>query len=307
MAVEGDASVGAGVKSPVLVYHAASQRAAGPPNSLHGLRACLAAGAGFIEVDVTPLADGEFALLHDRFLEQGTDGKGTVNSATAEQVRGLRLLWQGAATDEAVATLREAVALAGEIPALQELHLDLKTHTPIADASLAALAQQVIPLGTRVRVSSTDDRAIRRLALLAPDLPLGYDPRRYLDMDPGASRPRSRYLARAGVYGYLDDHPLAADRWGTPAQYLAARAEALWALAPVPMWYVRATLLARMLADGFDWIADLHARGAQVTAWTLNPGQPHHIMLAAQLVARGVDRIITDDADGLAAILRKLA
>ena len=307
MAAGGDVSVAVGVTSPVLVHHAANQCVAGPPNSLRGLRACLAAGAGFIEVDVTPLADGEFALLHDRFLEQGTDGKGTVNAATAEQVRGLRLLWRGVVTDEPVATLGEAVALAGAAPVLQELHLDLKTHTPMTDAGLTALAQQVIPLVRRVRVSSTDDRAIRRLARLAPDLPLGYDPRRYLDMDPGASRPRSRYLTRAGVYGYLDEHPLAADRWGTPAQYLAARAEALWTLAPVPMWYIRATLLARMLADGFDWIADLHARGAQVTAWTLNPDQPHHLMLAAQLVARGVDRIITDDAEGLAAVLRKLA
>lgn len=289
--------------SPALVCHAAGRGSICPPNSLRGLRDCLAAGAGFIEMDVTPLADGEFALLHDRFLEQGTDGKGTVNSATIEQVRGLRLLWQGAASDDRVALLREAVALADGFPGLQELQLDLKSHSPIAEAALAALARQVAPLGTRVRVSSTDDRAIRRLAMFAPGLPLGYDPVRYLDMDPGASRPRSRYLARAGVYGYLDDHPLAADRWGTPAQYLAMRADALWALAPVPMWYVRATLLARMLADGFDWIAWLHARGAQVTAWTLNPVQPHHIMLAAQLVERGVDRIITDDPEGLAVMI----
>ena len=77
----------------------------------------------------------------------------------------------------------------------------------------------------------------------------------------------------------------------------------LWAQAPVAMWYIRATLLARMLEDGFDWIADLHRRGAQVTAWTLNPDRPHHLGLAAELIEHGVDRIITDDAERLAGVL----
>ena len=113
----------------------------------------------------------------------------------------------------------------------------------------------------------------------------------------------SRYLRRTGAYGYLDDHALAADRWGMACEYLAARAEVLWAQAPVAMWYIRATLLARMLGDGFDWIADLHRRGAQVTAWTLNPDRPHHLGLAAELIEHGVDRIITDDAPRLAEAL----
>jgi glycerophosphoryl diester phosphodiesterase len=58
-----------------------------------------------------------------------------------------------------------------------------------------------------------------------------------------------------------------------------------------------------MLDDGFDWIADLHRRGAQVAAWTLNPDQPHHLALAEQSIEHGVDRIITDDAPRLAEAL----
>ena len=110
----------------------------------------------------------------------------------------------------------------------------------------------------------------------------------------------SRYLRRTGAYGYLDDHALGADHWGTAFEHLTARADVLWAQAPVAMWYIRATLLARMLEDGFDRIADLQRRGAQVTAWTLNPDRPHHLGLAAELIERGVDRIITDDAERLA-------
>ena len=170
----------------------------------------------------------------------------------------------------------------------------------MADAALASLGRTVGPLGRRVRVSSTSDRDLRRLHELAPDLALGFDPLRHLDVDPGPGKMASRYLRRTGAYGYLDDHALAADRWGAASEYLAARADVLWAQAPVSMWYIRATLLARMLEDGFDWIADLHRRRAQVTAWTLNPDRPHHLGLAAELIEHGVDRIITEDAPRLA-------
>jgi glycerophosphoryl diester phosphodiesterase len=57
------------------------------------------------------------------------------------------------------------------------------------------------------------------------------------------------------------------------------------------------------LADGFDWIAFLHGRGAQVAAWTLDPDQPHQLHLARTLVAAGVDRITTNDAPAMAAAL----
>ena len=286
-----------------LVCHAARLGDRVPLNTLSGLRDCLDTGARFVELDINPLADGEYALLHDRFLEDETDGRGSVAAATGETVGALRRHWQGELTAERVATLSDAVALAADVETLVELQLDLKVYTPVPDAALANLGRLVRPLGRRVRVSSTSDRELRRLHEIAPDLALGFDPLQYLDVDPGPGKRTSRYLSRTGDYGYLDDHPLAADRWGTASEYLAARTEALWAQAPVSMWYIRATLLARMLADGFDWIADLHRRGAQVTAWTLNPDQPHHLRLAVELIGHGVDRITTDDAALLAEAL----
>lgn len=288
---------------PALVYHAAGRGGRCVPNSLGGLRDCLEAGARYVEVDISPLADGEYALLHDRFLEEETDGRGSVAAATGEIVRSLRRRWRGDLTDERVATLTEVVALAAGAPTLVELQLDLKAYTPLADTAVAGLARRVAPLGQRVRVSCTADREIHRLHGVAPDLALGFDPLRRLDVDPGPGKRTSRYLSRTGDYGYLDDHPLAADRWGTACEYLTARADVLWGQAPVALWYVRATLLARMLADGFDWIADLHRRGAQVAAWTLNPDHPHQLGLAAELIEHGVDRIVTDDAPRLAAAL----
>jgi glycerophosphoryl diester phosphodiesterase len=107
-----------------------------------------------------------------------------------------------------------------------------------------------------------------------------------------------------GAHGYHDDHPLALEAWGSPAEYLRARAEILWSQLPFAgVWYIRAQLLARALDDGFDWIAWLHARDVEVAAWTLDPDQPHQLDLARQLAAAGVDRITTDNATDLSAVL----
>jgi glycerophosphoryl diester phosphodiesterase len=49
--------------------------------------------------------------------------------------------------------------------------------------------------------------------------------------------------------------------------------------------------------------ADLHARDAQVDAWTLDAHRPEQVALARRLAAQGVDRITTNDAPALAQAL----
>ena len=267
------------------------------------MAACLDAGAAIVEIDLVPLADGDFALLHDGHLDATTDGSGSVAEATAEQVREFRLRWRGALTDEPVGTLSEAVALVAAHDGLAELQLDLKPFTPLTDAVLAALLRQIAPIRPRVRVTSVADWALRRLRRLDPGLALGFDPLLYLDVERGSptgdASPRTT--------------PAPTATWTTIRWRLigGARRMNIWRCAP-RYWprrhrpargTCRATLLARMLADGFDWIDWLHRHSIQVAAWTLNPDQPHHIALARRLSALGVDRITTDDPAGLAAVL----
>jgi hypothetical protein len=57
------------------------------------------------------------------------------------------------------------------------------------------------------------------------------DPLLYLDLERSA-RPAGIPPFRVGPYSYRDDHPLASERWGIEAHYLAARAEALLVQAP---------------------------------------------------------------------------
>jgi glycerophosphoryl diester phosphodiesterase len=292
--------------SVLLIHHATNRGYHYPPNSLRGLKTCLDVGARVVETDISLMGDGEFLLLHDEILEQGTTGSGPVVALTADQAMDLYLTWQGAVTEEPVGLLSQALDLVSSCSQPVELQLDLKPDAPLDDETLANLVAALQPVKNRVRVTTGADWALRRLSTLDADLPLGFDPLLYLDVSPHETEeygfPVPPFRQRA--YGYWDDHPLATRRWGETADYLAARAEALWAQSPpVGIWYIRARLLALALEDGFDWIAYLHARGAQVAAWTLNAERSADVELAWQLATVGVDRITTDDPPALARAL----
>ncbi|MDY7077954.1 MAG: glycerophosphodiester phosphodiesterase family protein [Chloroflexota bacterium] len=287
-----------------LIHHAANRGHDHPPNSLRSLRHCLEAGALIVEVDVTPLAGGDFALLHDGQLESTTDGTGPAFALAADQVRRLQYTCKGVATGERVGLLGQAISLIHDYPNLQELQLDLKPHVPLDADVLRDLLRVIRPVTGRTRVTSVADWALRRLRALDADLSLGFDPLLYLDVEVEDGRDGTIPPFRVGAYGYRDDHPLAIRPWGTSSDYLAARAEALAAQAPDgATWYISASLLKCALDDGFDWIAYLHAQGTQVTAWTLDVDQPERLALARRLIEMGIDRVTTNDAPHLAMAL----
>lgn len=292
----------------LLIHHSANRGRRHPPGSLAGLQACLQAGARAIELDLSLTADGDFALLHGPRLEEETTGSGPIGESTAAAIAGLSHVWQGRDTGIAVGLLDDALALLGRYPQTEELQLDLKPYGPPRPRALARLVERLQPVKHRVRVTSGADWLVRHLRALDVDLPLGFDPLLYLDLAGEDGGERGGPPFRQGAYGYLDEHPLASRTWGTAAEYLAARAEALWVQAPSGVaWYIRGRLLARALDDGFDWIADLHARSAEVDAWTLDAEDPQALALAQRLVAQGVDRITTNDAPALGRALGGLA
>lgn len=293
---------------PVLIHHSANRDHQHPANSLRALRHCLDAGARAVEIDINAVVDGDFALLHDAELEAATNGSGYTFRTTAAQVCQLCYVHQHVVTDEPVGLLSQAVSLTHDYPSLQELQLDLKPHAALTDPVLEALLKLIEPVKSQIRVTTIADWSLRRLHKLDPDLSIGFDPLLYLDRKSQPRQERDVPPYRAGAYGYRDDHPLASRVWGTPADYLAARAEALAILVPPgTTWYIRAALLAQTLDDGFDWIAFLHSQGVQVVAWTLNASRPAQLALARRLVRAGVDRITTDDAPRLARTLNNPA
>jgi glycerophosphoryl diester phosphodiesterase len=292
------------MKPVLLVHHMANRDHNHPPGSLPAMQACLEAGAQAVEIDISLLADGQFALLHGPFLEDETTASGPIGALTAEQIQTVHYVVQGEVTRVPVGLLSEAVDLLGQYGHAVELQLDLKPDVYSSDRVLSRLIASLEPVKERVRVTSPSDWALRRLHALDPDLPLGFDPLLYLEIDYGEAKDPGVPPFRQGAYGYWDDHPLATRRWGPAADYLAARAEALWAQAPMGgIWYIDAELLAHALDDGFDWIAYLHAREVEVDAWTLDAGRPGRVALARRLVTAGVGRITTNTAPALSQAL----
>ncbi|MFH1213543.1 MAG: glycerophosphodiester phosphodiesterase family protein [Candidatus Neomarinimicrobiota bacterium] len=87
----------------VIAHKGASGHA--PENTLAAFEKAIALGADWIELDVQRVED-ELFIMHDYRLERTTDGKGSIYSKTAAEVRQLRI-----AGKHQVPTLREALDL----------------------------------------------------------------------------------------------------------------------------------------------------------------------------------------------------
>lgn len=285
------------IRPPLIVHHMAALDGTEPPNSLEGVRASLDAGAAFIEVDITALAESDYLLVHDPVLESETTGSGPVGQCTPEQVRHLFIKANGIVSNRHVAVLSEVVAAFLDHPGPCRLQLDFKNMIPFpTDEPLHRLISLIKPLGDRVIVSTGADWQLRKLRKLAPWLDLGFDVQFYIDWRPPdePADPES-YPRQAGAYGYLDDHPLATQRFWSTTDYLADRCGMLMGLVPgVSTFYISHKLLAQSLDDGFNWAEELHNNNIKLDAWTLDADRPQAVINAGRLLAAGVDQFTTN-------------
>ncbi len=292
-------------KTPVtLIHHAANCGHQEPSTSLAALMCCLESGAAKIEIDVIPLGDGSFALLHDPNLEVDTDGKGNATRMKRAEIERLHYTKDGEVTAEKVGFLEGAVDLLLPHPDTKLLQLDLKPFTPLTRGVLKEFVTIIEPVKGRIQVTSVADWAVRALSRFAPDLALGYDPLLYLDKVDDEPRPDTIPPFRVGAYGLLDDHPLSAYQWGPLGDYFAARAGALFAQVPSGCeWFIRAEILKMAFDAGFNWINFLHENGSRVDGWTIDAAKPEQIQLAQFLVEHNIDELTTDTPTRLAANL----
>ncbi len=290
-----------------LIHHAANCGHNEPPGSLSALQACLSSGAAYIEIDLIPLADGSFALLHDPNLTADTNGTGSAPGMKRDQIENLHYVHNGTVTDERVGFLDDAIHLLKQFPNCRRLQLDLKPFSPLNQHMLNNFSSIIEPIMDRVQVTSVADWAVRTLSIHSPKLALGFDPLLYLDLESDEPRPEIIPPFRVGAYGLLDDHPLSAYQWGTPGDYFAARANALLTQVPARCeWFIRAEVLKIALDAGFNWIEFLHQQGSSVDGWTIDVTQPEQLKLAQTLVDQGVDKLTTDAPGKLASALHAM-
>jgi glycerophosphoryl diester phosphodiesterase len=294
--------------TPVVVNHmGALDGQAAPPNSLEAVTASLAAGAAVVEVDINALAGGDYLLVHDLDLEGETNGTGPVAGCTVEQARALRIKHRDEITPYAVPLLSDVVQLFQTFPGSARLQLDFKNIYPFPDDEpLQRLCHLIEPIADRVLVSSGADWQLRKLRKLAPWLMLGFDVMYYIDWEPAAAQRDPNDLPRTlGAHGYYDDHFLAAGlTWHSPADYLRDRCESLLLAVPhVSVLYLRYTLIAQSLADGFNWAECCRAHGVQLDAWTMDVTNQGAVQAAPLLQEAGVDLFTTNTPRALAQLL----
>lgn len=271
-----------------LILHSANIDHNLPPGSLIALEKSLKAGVSRIEVDVIPLQDGDFALLHDSQLEHLSDSKGAVTDYSSKEIQSFTYK----DSVHKLGTLRQAVDLIQSHTLDGFFQLDLKPYAPLTPASMRDLVQIIQPIHEVVMVSSVADWAVRLLKRLSPSLKLGFDPLLYLDLVEDEPREEGVPPFRVGAFGYLDEHPLAIQRWGSLNDYFEARAEALIQQVPSGItWFINAQLLEEASIAGFNWVEFLQKNGNTVNAWTLDMDR---VQLAKKMVALGVDFITTN-------------
>lgn len=293
--------------SATIVHHmAALDGQAAPPNSLEAIKACLDAGAEFVEIDVTALAGDDYLLVHDDTLESETSGQGDVAVCTPAHARELFYKLDNIVTPYRVALLSDVVQLFLDCGGRSRLQLDFKNVFPLPDDEpLQRLVKIIEPIGERALVSSGADWQLRKLRHIAPDLLLGFDIMYYIDWEPvDKVRDPRAFPKRRGAYGYYDDHMLATQRLWTVSEYLQDRCESFMGLVPeTSVFYIDYHLLTQSLKDGFNWADALHARGIKLDAWTMDSTNPIAVESLVPLRDAGVDLFTTNTPHALKKLL----
>ena len=274
----------------VLAYAHQGGAREGPSSTLHAIELALAAGADAVELDVRASSDGELVVFHDASLERLTDGSGRVADHLWSELEQLDNAYYFVPGEDAQPG-REASAypLRGRAPSdrrygvarlaevLDEfpgvlLNLDIKETAPAVPAYEATLALLLADHGRTddVIVTSFDDASTETFRDLAPEI---------------RTSAGSRLLGRAGsalLQGRRPDDAVCAELSRHAAVQLPASYQGV------------------RVVDAY-LVRFAHELGLAVHVWTVD--DPAEM---SELVALGVDGIMTDRPSVLAAVLAEL-
>jgi glycerophosphoryl diester phosphodiesterase len=276
-----------------------------PENSLLAIQECYRERVARVEIDINILRDADFLVTHDPDLDRMTTGTGLVAETTRSEATRLRFRHAGAVSSERPSLLSDVVDAIRAEPFPTMMELDAPDFRPWPWPRVEGLARLVEPVKDRIVFGSCADWNLRRLLRVDPTVPVGFNPAYYLDWIPPEGPPEPSPRGR-GAYGYLDDHPLALERFDTTANYLRDRLGGLVRLVPGSReLHIRLQTFERMRDDGVDDAVDLfHQAGMLVDVWTLNAGTPRWQERLHRAIAAGVDMVTTDTAHELAAFSR---
>jgi len=252
---------------PWLVAHRGGSALA-PENTFPAFDRAVALGADAIETDVRRTADGTVVVFHDEETGRLTGERGAIERRTRAEVAALDAAFSfsrdGGATHPLRGTGVRVPAFAETLARYPRLRFNVDAKSE--DPALAeALARDVLAAGAldRVCVGSFFDAQAERLGRLLPGV--------------------CRYLPQ----GAATCHVLAA-KSGAPGQGCPSGFD----LADLPH------RLGAMTVVDAKVVAHFHARGIPVHVWTVDDEAEMR-----ELLALGVDGIVTDRPDVLARVL----
>ena len=259
----------------IVVAHAARINIDYPPNTLEGIKTCIDRGLEYIEVDLAPLAHGDFILFHNEKLDRITNRTGDVFTLNENEKRELFYTGDRGVVGEAihVSSLAEILEMISGNRKIRELQLDIKVHPTslVREELLKHLVDMVKPAKDKLRVTSCADWIILKIKELDSSIKLGFDPQFFVDY---REKTKEYPPFKMNRFGYLDDHPIAHQKWKSAVDYLKMRADSLWNIgASADVWYMRYEFLVKSLRDGFNWVDYLHGKGVAVDTWTVDLGK----------------------------------
>lgn len=159
---------------PFMIGHRGAAGLA-PENTLAALKAGIAHGAKFVEVDVQRSSDGVLVVFHDDTLERTTNGHGLLREKTAAELVALDAgSWFGSNfAGERIPTLDEALQVTRAHGVTLVIEAKSPAEYPGIDRQLAQWIKTHDAAG-EVIVISFDHVWLRGFKQLMPDVPVGY-------------------------------------------------------------------------------------------------------------------------------------
>jgi len=272
---------------PRFVRHRCRLRAGDPVFEPALIRAGAAAGA-VLELDLRPLSDGGFAILHDDDLARETSGTGPVSALDRA---GLKALTRRGEDGRLIEGLDGRPLCTEDLPGLlaadrhrdTELQLDLKGMSAAFDArhweDLARLAEG---FAGPALLGGLDLPAVVQAGRAVPSLRLGWDPTYVILETMFTDRESGEQVIRLLI-----------------DQVEGARA----AGAELSVIFLNHDLMHEWHAAGCDPIGAFAKAGLETHLWTLDPDHPQAEDRLAEARKAGAARIITNDMAGWSALL----
>lgn len=239
-------------------------------NTETAFAAALAAGADWIETDVNTTSDGVVVVFHDPTLNRLSDRTGLIREMTWEQVRAVEL------------------SAGGTIPNLEDMLRAFPQARFNIDLKDAGSAERIIPVlqatgaQDRVRLASFSERRLRRVHAEAQ--------KAGISLTMSASQPTvSLFYLVSRIWPRL---------WSL-ASPLLKRLVLPFDSLQIPVYHRIAGRTLR-IADR-SLVEAAHRAGLEVHVWTVDDERTMR-----ELIALGVDGIVTNRTDVLARVLGRL-